>query len=314
MTTTDAFSHLKQTQRFLREQQQAFENPADLLSYINRARREVAARTQCIRRLTPVSGQVVSAVVTAGGSGYVNPIATITTPDWASGTLPSPSGRQATAGVAMNGGVVTGVNINDGGDGYFQPIVTITDASGPGTGATATLTVSPINTLNTAQEVYNFSDIYLGNWPGVDSVFAIKSVSVIYSQYRYSLPMIAFSTYQAQVRQFSTGTYQYVPSFGSQYGQGVGGSFYFYPPPSQIYQVEYDCFCLPSDMTMDNSIPEAIPLPWTDAVPYMAAQLAYMELQNYNVAKFYEQQFDKMTLGYSQHARVSRAVNPYGRP
>ena len=58
MTTTDAFSYLKQTQRFLREQQQAFENPADLLSYINRARREVAARTQCIRRLTPVSGQV----------------------------------------------------------------------------------------------------------------------------------------------------------------------------------------------------------------------------------------------------------------
>jgi len=251
----DAFTHLKQCQRFLREQKQQFENPDDLLVYINRARREVAARTQCIRRLTPISGQCVSVQVTAGGSGYVNPIATITTPDWPSGTLPSPNGRQATCGVSLNGGVITGIDINDGGDGYFQPIITITDATGPGIGATATVAVSPINTLNPGQEVYNFSDIYVGNWPGVDSVYAIKSASVIYAQYRYSLPMIAFSVYQAQVRQYSTGTYQYVPSFGSQYGQGTGGSFYFYPPPSQLYQIEYDCFCLPSDMTLDNSVP-----------------------------------------------------------
>ena len=60
-------------------------------------------------------------------------------------------------------------------------------------------------------------------------------------------------------------------------------------------------------------IPEAIPLPWTDAVPYMAAHLAYQELQNWNAAKFYEQQFDKMTLGYSGQARPGRAVNQYGR-
>lgn len=309
----DAFTYLKQTQRFLREQRQMFENPDDLLVYINRARREVAGRTQCIRRLTPISGQCVSVNLLTPGSGYVNPQATITTPDWASGVLPSPNGRQATAGVQMSAGVVTDVEINDGGDGYFQPEITITDLGGPGIGATATVTVSPINTLNLGQEVYNFSDIYVGNWPGVDSVFAIKSVSVIYAQYRYSLPMYAFSVYQAQIRQFSTGTYQYVPSFGAQYGQGAGGSFYFYPPPSQTYQVEYDCFCLPTNMLLDNSIPEPIPQPWSDAVPYMAAQLAYQELQNYNAARFYEEQFDKMTLGYSQHARVGRAVNPYGR-
>ena len=113
----DAFTHLKQTQRFLREQKQQFENPDDLLVYINRARREVAARTQCIRRLTPISGQCVSVQVTNGGSGYINPVATITTPDWPSGTLPSPNGRQATCGVILNGGAITGIDINDGGDG-----------------------------------------------------------------------------------------------------------------------------------------------------------------------------------------------------
>ncbi len=306
----DAHGYLKQVQRFLREQKQEFENPEDLLVYINRARREVAGRTQCIRRLTPISGQVVQAKVLTGGSGYTNPVAVITPPDFPSGLLPSPNGRQATAGVEIQGGVVTGFNINDGGDGYFQPQGSITD--GAGTGATVSLTVSPINTLNPGQEVYPFSEIFLGNWPGVDVVHAIKSASIIYSNYRFSLPMYAFSTYQSRIRQYSL-NYQYVPSFCSQYGQGTGGSFYAYPPPSQIYQWEFDCFCLPTDMLLDNSILEAIPQPWTDAVPYMAAQLAFMELQNYNSARYYEDQFDKRTLGYSSQARPGRAINPYGR-
>ena len=308
----DAFTHLKQTQRFLREQKQQFENPDDLLVYINRARREVAGRTQCIRRLTPISGQCVSVQVLTGGSGYVNPVATITTPDFPSGILPSPNGRQATAGVSLNGGVITGIDINDGGDGYFEPIITITDATGPGSGATATVAISPINTLNIGQEVYPFSNIYLGNWPGVDSVHAIKSASVIYANYRYMLPMYAFSTYQSMIRQYPF-QYQYVPTFCSQFGQGAGGSFYAYPIPSQTYQWEFDCFCLPTDMTVDNSVPEAIPQPWTDAVPYMAALLAYMELQNLNMAKYYQTEFDRMTLGYSSQARPGRAINPYGR-
>jgi hypothetical protein len=306
------FQYLQQTQRFLREQKQDFMNPADLLVYINRARREVAGRTQCIRRLTPISGQVISAEVLTGGSGYVSPVATITPPDFPSGYGPNPGGAQATAACLMSGGVITAVVIEYGGDGYFQPQITIADLSGPGTGATAELQLSPFNTLNIGQEVYNFSDIYVGNWPGVDSVHAIKSASVIYANYRYTLPMYSFSTYQAYIRQYPF-QYQYVPTFCSQFGQGTGGSFYAYPLASQTYQWEFDCFCLPTDMTIDNSIPEVIPQPWTDAVPYMAASLGMLELQNYNASRMYEQLFDKMTLGYSTQARPGRVVNPYGR-
>ncbi len=310
MSTVDAHFYLKQAQRLLREQKQEFENPDDLLSYINIARREVAGRTQCIRRLTPISGQIISSTLLAGGSGYTAPLAVIATPDFPSGMLPSPNGRQATATVLMSGGVITDVIVQDGGDGYFQPVLTIVDPTG--IGASATLNVSPINTLNIGQEQYAFSDIYLGNWPGVDSVYMIKSVSVIYTNYRYSLPMYAFSVYQAMVRQFPF-QYQYVPSFASQFGQGAGGTFFAYPLPSQTYQWEFDCFCLPQDMLLDNSIPEVIPQPWTDAVQFMAAQLVMQEIQNFNAAKFYEAQFDKRTLGYSQQARPGRMTNPYGR-
>lgn len=310
---TDAFFYLKSCQRLLREQKQDFENPEDLLSYINIARRETAGRTQCIRRLTPISGQVVSAQVTSGGSGYVSPVVNITSPDFPSGYGDNPNGLQATALATLQGGVITAIDIQNGGDGYFMPQVTsIADAAGPGTGATATLQLSPINTLNIGQEVYPFSQIYLGNWPGVDTVHAIKSASVIYANYRYMLPMYAFSTYQSLIRQYPF-QYQYVPTFCSQFGQGAGGSFYAYPLPSQTYQWEFDCFCLPTDMLLDNSIPEVIPQPWTDAVKYMAVSLAFMELGNLNAAKFYEDQFDKRTLGYSNQARPGRAVNPYGR-
>ena len=307
---TDWQIYSKQVQRLLREQRQEFSNPEDLLTYINIARREIAGRTQCIRRLTPIAGQVVQAQVTNGGSGYTNPVAVITPPDFPSGVLPSPNGRQATAGVELQGNVVTGFNIIDGGDGYFNPQASITDPHG--TGATVSLTVSPINVLNQGQEVYNFSDIFLGNWPGVDTVLAIKSVSIIYANYRYSLPCYSFSVYQSMIRQYPF-QYQYVPTFCSQYGQGASGSFYVYPLPSQTYQMEFDCFCLPSNLRLDNSIPEAIPQPWTDAVQYMAVQLAFQELMNFNAAKFYEQMFDKRTLGYSSQARVGRVVNPYGR-
>lgn len=309
---TDAFEYLRQTQRFLREQQQSFENPADLMVYINRARREVAGRTQCIRRLTPISGQCVSVELKTGGSGYVQPVATITPPDFPSGYGDFPSGLQATAQCIASAGVITDIVIQQGGDGYFQPQITITDANGPGTGATATLDLSPMNLLVQGQEVYPFSNIYLGNWPGVDTVHAIKSASVIYANYRYTLPMYSFSQYQSQIRQYPF-QYQYVPTFCSQFGQGSGGSFYAYPLPSQTYQWEFDCFCLPTDMTLDNSVPEAIPQPWTDAVPYFAASLAYMELQNWNAARFYGEEFDKRTLGYSSYARPGRVINPYGR-
>jgi len=281
-----------------------------LMVYINRARREVAGRTQCIRRLTPISGQIVSANIINAGSGYTAPIATITTPDFPSGLLPNPNGRQATATALLSGSAINNIIINDGGDGYFNPQITIVD--GIGTGAQIQPIMSPINLLNQGQEVYNFSDIFLGNWPGVDTVHAIKSVSLIYSNYRYSLPMYAFSVYQAQIRQYPF-QYQYVPSFASQFGQGASGSFYVYPLPSQTYQVEFDCFCTPTDMQLDNSIPEPIPQPWTDAVPYMATQLAYMELQNWNAAKFYQNEFDMRTLGYSTQARPNRTVNQYGR-
>ena len=303
------FDYLEQTQRFIRDARQDFVDPQNLINYINRARREVAGRTQCCRVLTPISGSVITAAVVAGGSGYTNPTVTITPPDFPSGRAPFPLGAQATALPIVQAGVIAAVDIQYGGSGYFQPQVTVTDATG--TGAVVTAQISPINQLNPGQESYNFSDINVSMFPGVGAVFMIRSVSVIYANYRYSLPCYSFSVYQAMIRQYPY-QYSYVPSFCSQFGQGASGSFYAYPLPSQIYQWEFDCTVLPQDLLDDQSV-DIIPQPWDDVVPYFAAHLAYLELQNMNAGRYYLDLFDNMTLRKSQYARPGRATNPYGR-
>lgn len=310
MTQATLFTHLKQVQRFLRDSKQELLDPADLIDYINQARREVAMRAQCLRILPPISGQVVSATVISGGSGYTAPIATITYPDSPSGLAPLPNGRRATATVEQVAGVVTTINISYGGSGYFQPQITITDPTGAG--ATAFCSTSINNQLNEGQEVYPFSGVDLTPFPGIGEIYLVRSASIIYSNYRYSLPFYSFSTYQSMIRQYVASQYQYVPTFAAQFGQGTGGSLYMYPPPSEAYQLEWDCQCLPQDLT-DNQSVEAIPYPWTDVVPYFAAHLAYLELQNGNSARMYLDLFDQRMARFRSDVSPGRVSNPYGR-
>lgn len=303
--------YLQDMQRLLAEQRQQLMNPLDARAYINRARRELAMRTQCIRVLTPTSGAVTQITVDNGGSGYsASPTITISEPDFPSGGVNDPNGRQATAVADVQGGVIVAITVTDGGAGYFQPTITIEDDTG--TGAEASTAISGINVLNAGQEVYRFADIDLSSVPGAEAVYFVRGVSLIYSNYRYSLPVYPFSVYQANIRNYPGGNYQWVPSFGAQYGQGTDGSFYFYPLPSQTYQTEWDCNCIPSDLENNQSV-ELIPQPWTDAVAFLACRYAMVGMQNYNAANFFGQEFITFAQNYSNYARAGRTTNPYGR-
>lgn len=302
--------YLQQVQRFTRDANQQFLNPEDLVDYINQARREVAMRAQAIPILTLISGAIVSGFIENGGSDYTNPSAVISPPDSPSGMLPSPNGAQATATVTQTGGVITDIQIAFGGAGYFQPTVTITDPTGSGAEIRLTTTVN--NTLNLGQEVYPFSGIDVSQFPGVQSIYTVRSVSIIYLNYRYSLPIYSFSTYQSQIRQYVASQYLYVPTFGAQLGRGTGGTFFLYPPPSQTFQMEFQAYCLPQDLITDADY-EAIPDPWGDLVPYFAAHLAFLELQNMNSARGMLELFDMRMQRFGGYALPGRAVNPYGR-
>lgn len=308
MTTQTLYDYQQQVQRFCRDANQELLNPQDLITYINKARRQVALQTQCLRFLTPVSAGITTVSVIDGGSGYTNPTVTISAPDFPAGTGTYPTGSQATAVANVTAGVITSIDVTYGGAGYYQPTVTITDDTG--TGAEATAAVEWINQTVQGQEVYQFSDIDLSTAPGYGSILAVKSVSIIYANYRYSLPCYSFSTYQARIRQYPL-QYQYVPTMAAQFGQGTGGSLYLYPLPSQSYQMEWDCLCLPQDLTADQSV-EAIPDPWQDGIPFLAASYAFLEIQNYNAGEYYKKLFMEWLARYSVGARPGRRTNPYG--
>jgi hypothetical protein len=303
------YDYLKITEGLLRDRSQRQMNTEDLVFYINRARRDLALRTQSIRRLPPVSGSVLTIEVTAGGSGYTNPQVVISGPDFPSGTVPFPGGSQATGLAQQIGGQIASISVSYGGYGYFQPSVSFTDPTG--SGATAVATVSPILTVNPFQEIYNFSDFPLTTLPGIRSVYAIFSGSIIFNNFRYTLLNYPWSMYQSLVRSYPQ-QYFYVPTVMAQYGQGAGGSMYLYPLPNALYQWEVDCLCLPSELEDDEDF-EALPEPWTDAVPFYAAWLSFLEIQNFNSARAMFDMYKEVTSRYSSGARPRLLVNPYGR-
>src|SRR5215472_13338361 len=205
------FTHIKMAQQFIGDENQDRVNPNDLIAWINRGRRKIASQCQCIRVKSSISGEISGWTVTSGGSGYSSaPTCVITPPDFPSGQIPNPNGAQAIATANVQAGVIASINNVYGGDGYFQPIMTITDPTG--SGAVVTPTVLFVMTCNRGQEVYKFTDVDLTEFPGVASVYAVRGVSIIYANYRYSLPMYSFSTYQAMIRQYPF-QYQYVPTF-----------------------------------------------------------------------------------------------------
>jgi hypothetical protein len=304
------FQYQQQVQRLIGDAKQQKVAPNDLVYYINAARRQVAELTQSVRVLTPIWGTITTITLLTHGSGYTSPVVTVTPPDSPGGTPINPSGVQATATATLSGGSITAIVLTNPGDGYFQPTVTITDPTG--SGATASAAISPITQTVINQEVYNFSQMPLGvNTQGVASIFAIKSVTIIFEDQRFFLPCYSFSTYQAWIRKFPR-QYYYVPTVMGQHGQGANGTLYMYPLPSQAYQFEADAFCLPVDL-VDDTTYEAIPQPWTDAVPYFAAYLAFLELQDANSARGMLELFDKHLLRQSTAARPGRASNPFGR-
>lgn len=68
------------------------------------------------------------------------------------------------------------------------------------------------------------------------------------------------------------------PQAWAQYGEGQNGTLYVGPQPDLAYTVNVDCVCVPISLVDDTTV-EAIPAPWTIAVPYYAAYLALLSAQ-----------------------------------
>lgn len=81
------------------------------------------------------------------------------------------------------------------------------------------------------------------------------------------------------------------------------GSFYISPAPDAAYVLDIDGAWSPADLALDGD-PEAIPYPWTDAVQYYGAYLAFLDAQRERDAA----QMFKIFEGFMERAASARGL------
>lgn len=147
---------------------------------------------------------------------------------------------------------------------------------------------------------YAFTAISLGGASGVQGVLRAQQIALTVSGgFRYvdswAWPWF-FRYYLSQVNRTPA-----APQNWSQYAQGVLGNLYFDPAPDQIYSLSLDTVCYPNALVNDADA-EAIPYPWTDAIPFYAAYFAYMSAQR-------QQDADVMYKRYEDFASRARKIS-----
>lgn len=278
--------YLTNTRDLLHDPTAQYYSDADLTNYINRGRKRIALRGQCVRILLS-GGTITALTINSGGSGYAGNL-TVTI---------SGAGQQATATGTIGAGSVATVTLNNGGWGYITGSSTTVTAAGSTSGTNATFNTTINNSLTTVpgQEVYTFAtaNVLAATSPGVLQIWGVLSVASAWGANAAMKPILMpkiWTDFQAYFRSYNNGMQNY-PTVWAQYAQGVKGSIYLWPLPSQFSQMDWDCWCEPIPLVDDTTF-EAIPEPWTEAVPYYAAYLAYSNAQRAEDSKMMQQMFE----------------------
>lgn len=233
---------------------------AELTKHINNARTRVALDTHCVRQFKtglqaiggqeqyPMTGAVGNVVITAAGSGYSSAPTVVFTGGGFSTT--------AAATATVESGAVTAITMTSWGEGYTSvPAVSFT--GGGGTGATGTAT-----TLIKVQD--------------------IVSISVLWNNLRYTFSYIPFTGFQAYMRM--NPLMQQNPGIWTNIPQAKVVFLYPIPNEDQVYELEWDCVCLPNDLTTGSEEDVQIIPPNDDGVQFYASHMALLKLQNYDQA------------------------------
>jgi hypothetical protein len=193
-------------------------------------------------------------------------------------------GTGATATATLTGTAVTSIAVGNAGTTLYDNTTTITFTGGGGTVAATATPV--INCLNTVnnQEVYTFA---------AANAFARLSTGVDSILFVESVA-VSWGSLKPVLDQWNWNDLQaYIrsypivsgqPCMWAQLAQGVIGSVYLRPVPTSALPMDWNCVCLPIDL-VDDTTAEAIPYPWTDSVPYFAAYLAFMNSRRPEEAK-----------------------------
>lgn len=158
------------------------------------------------------------------------------------------------------------------------------------------------------QETYpiTLANSEVANVSGVSYPFGIIGISVQQGNYFVALGRKDFPSFQADER-ILDGTLQNYPVLFSTYNRGTTQVAYLFPVPAAAYAMWWDLACIPINLAQDTD-PEAIPLPWTEIVPFKAAQLACMTQKRWADAGAFGEQIETM------FGEVTQSEMPFMRP
>lgn len=291
---------------------------ADLTSYINEARQQLAGDAQCIRA-TAVGTVTAGQQVTAFSAFTSFPLSTVATGSIFFPANPSngdtitlnavaitfvsgsPSGNQVH--IDATAGITIGVNLFNFLTTSVNPSLTVAAYIVSGGPATATLGIT-YKTAGTAGNAYTLAASAATpsgatltggglNMPGIQGVLTIRQLAVNTSSTIYkvitSRPWPWFNRYFiANGVALVNGT----PTTWAQQGLGSQGNFGVGPVPNTNTTVQADVVCLPIALVTDLT-PEAIPYPFTDAIPYYAVYKAYLSSQRTEDATVMLQRYEQ---------------------
>lgn len=146
---------------------------------------------------------------------------------------------------------------------------------------------------------YAFSAITIPSGQGYNNVLHIRQATLAGGGMLNPWPFEYFNRFFLSP-ELSEGT----PTDWAQYGQGSNGTIYLNPPPNASGSLNLDTVMLPITLTTDAD-PEAIPYPWTDAVPYFAAYLALLSAQTQARQADAQRMFDRYTEFVNRARRFS---------
>lgn len=143
--------------------------------------------------------------------------------------------------------------------------------------------------------VYGFSSISLSNVSGAQNVLSVRKIVVGASRVAMRPWSWFFNYYYGSLAVGQT-------TVVSQEKQGEQGTLWVYPvPPVSPLPLTLDVIATPIPLVDDTTI-EAIPYPWTDAVPFYAAWLGMQNMQRQGDA-------DKMLARYTALMRRARQMS-----
>lgn len=155
--------------------------------------------------------------------------------------------------------------------------------------------IGELDTVN-AQRVYSFASINLGvsATTGIGGILNVRRVNYVVGDGEKRLDAVSWEWFDLYYLNDpvplgdTNNPGSRVPKQWAQYAQGgsafeglsdTSGSIYINPLPDSVYSLRCDCLCYPVPLEDDTTI-EALPVVFTDAVPFIAAWYVLLGAQN----------------------------------